>query len=97
MLPKTQTLCVHKAVLTKQRSEASKPMFSPHASKIEPVQINFKPVCHFFSRIRQSYWLILKLNLAEEMKWHTSVDLLAHACVPNLDISYFLSSTCFLH
>ena len=31
------------------------------------------------------------------MKWHTSVDLLAHACVPNLNISSFFSSTCFLH
>ena len=51
----------------------------------------------FFSRIRQNYGRILKLNLAEEMKWHTSMDLLAHACVPNLDIGHFLSSTCFLH
>ena len=31
------------------------------------------------------------------MKWHTSVDLLAHAWVPNLNIGSFFSSTCFLH
>ncbi len=40
----------------------------------------------------------LKINLADEnyeMEWHISVDLLAHACVPNLDISPFLSSTSF--
>ncbi len=35
--------------------------------------------------------------LADEMKWHTSMELLAHACVPNLDIGHFLSSICFLH
>ena len=97
MQSKTQTLCVHKAVLTKQRSEALNPMYLPQASKIEPVKIKLKPVCHFFSRNRQIYGRILKLNLAEEMKWHTSVDLFAHACVPNLDVSVFLSSTCFLH
>ena len=97
MLPKTQTSRVHKAVLTKQRSEALKPRFLPQASKIEPVKTKLKPVCHFFSRIRQNYGLILKLNLADEMKWQTSMDLLAHACVPNLDIGHFLSSTCFLH
>ena len=30
------------------------------------------------------------------MKRHTSLDLWAHACVPSLVISFFLSSTCFL-
>ena len=47
--------------------------------------------------IRQNYGRILKLDLAEEMKGHTSVDLLAHACVPNVDIGHLLSSICFLH
>ena len=30
-----------------------------------------------------------------EMKWHTIMDLLAHACVPNVDIGHLLSSICF--
>ena len=51
----------------------------------------------FFSRTRQNYGRVLKLNVAEKMKWHTSMDLLAHACVPNVDIGHLLSSICFLH
>ena len=76
----TQTQRVHKAVLTKQRSEALKPMILPQASKIK---LNKNPLATFF--------------LADAMKWHTSVDLLAHAWVPNLNIGSFFSSTCFLH
>ena len=39
VLLKTQTKRVHKAVLTKQRSEALKPMILPQASKIQPDKI----------------------------------------------------------
>ncbi len=35
------------------------------------------------------------MNLANKMKGHTSVDLLAHALVPNINISNVLSSTSF--
>ncbi len=72
-------------------------MFLPQASKIVPDKMNLKPACQLFLRISQNYRLILKLDLAEEMKGHMSVDLLAHACVPNLDISSVLLSTCFSH
>ncbi len=51
----------------------------------------------FFFENPSNYLRILKSNLAEEMKWYTIMDLLAHACVPNLDIGHFLSSACLLH
>ena len=49
-------------------------MYLPQASKIEPVKIELKPVCHFFWRNHQIYWRLLKLNLAEETKWHTTAN-----------------------
>ncbi len=43
VLPKIQTWCVHKAMLTEQRSGALNPMFLPQASKILSDKIELKP------------------------------------------------------
>ena len=53
------------------------------ANEASKIKLNKNPLATFF--------------LADAMKWHTSVDLLAHAWVPNLNIGSFFSSTCFLH
>ena len=66
---------------------------------IQPDKIKLKTARRLFSYFRQikTNEIIPVENRPGRLKWHTSVDLLAHAWGPNLNIGSFFSSTCFLH
>ncbi len=51
-----------------------------------PVHIGRVEICYlFWSLISKRHWAAT-FFLADEIKWHTRMDLMVHTCVPNLDI-----------